>query len=55
MGLYSHLTAEQLTARRDSYLAVISAMGALVHRTRLEADGSLLLGCNDLAAKLEAN
>ncbi|WP_236024309.1 hypothetical protein [Comamonas suwonensis] len=25
MGLYSHLTTEQLTARRDSYLAAIDA------------------------------
>ena len=25
MGIYSHLTTEQLTARRDSYLAAIDA------------------------------
>lgn len=34
-------------------VAVISAMGGLVHRTRLEADSSLLIGYNDLAADME--
>lgn len=34
-------------------VAVLSTMGALVHRTRLEADSTLLIGYNDLAADLE--
>ncbi|MFG0677728.1 S49 family peptidase [Delftia sp. WSY_7] len=34
-------------------VAVLSTMGTLVHRTRLEADSSLLIGYNDLAADLE--
>lgn len=34
-------------------VAVLSTMGSLVHRTRLEADSSLLIGYNDLAADLE--
>lgn len=34
-------------------VAVISAMGGLVHRTKLAADSSLLIGYNDLAADLE--
>ncbi|MDN5537444.1 S49 family peptidase, partial [Comamonas sp.] len=39
--------------RVNEGVAVISAMGALVHRTRLEADSSLLIGYNDLAADME--
>ena len=34
-------------------VAVVSAMGALVHRTQLDADSNLLIGYNDLAADLE--
>lgn len=34
-------------------VAVIRASGALVHRSRLEADSSYLLGYNDLAADVE--
>lgn len=34
-------------------VAVVNAMGALVHRTRLDADSTLLIGYNDLAADLE--
>ena len=34
-------------------VAVISTMGALVHRTRMEADSTMLIGYNDLAADLE--
>ena len=34
-------------------VAVISANGALVHRTRLDADSNFLLGYNDLARKAE--
>ena len=34
-------------------VAVISAMGGLVHRTKLAADSSLLIGYNDLAADVE--
>lgn len=34
-------------------VAVISAMGGLVHRTKLAADSSLLIGYNDLAADME--
>ena len=39
--------------RVNEGVAVISAMGGLVHRTRLEADSSLLIGYNDLAADME--
>ncbi|MBX9937110.1 MAG: S49 family peptidase [Burkholderiaceae bacterium] len=35
-------------------VAVVSAMGALVHRTRMEADSTMLIGYNDLAATAEA-
>lgn len=35
-------------------VAVVSAMGALVHRTRMEADSTMLIGYNDLAATVEA-
>jgi signal peptide peptidase SppA len=34
-------------------VAVISAMGGLVHRTKLSADSSVLIGYNDLAADME--
>ncbi len=34
-------------------VAVVNAMGSLVHRTRLDADSTLLIGYNDLAADLE--
>lgn len=34
-------------------VAVLSASGALVHRTRMEADSTWLVGYNDLAADLE--
>lgn len=34
-------------------VAVVNAMGALVHRTRLEADSTLLIGYNDMAADME--
>lgn len=34
-------------------VAVITAMGALVHRTKLEANSSLLIGYNDIAADME--
>lgn len=34
-------------------VAVVSAMGALVHRTRFDADSTMLIGYNDLAADLE--
>lgn len=34
-------------------VAVISAMGALVHRTRMDADSTFLLGYNDMAADVE--
>lgn len=34
-------------------VAVITAVGGLVHRTRLDADSSLLIGYNDLATDLE--
>lgn len=34
-------------------VAVVSAMGALVHRTRMEADSTMLIGYNDLAADVE--
>lgn len=57
------LPAEMFTTRKGERtergyrvtegVAVISAMGGLVHRTRLEADSSLLIGYNDLAADLE--
>lgn len=57
------LPAEMFTTRKgertergyrvNEGVAVISAMGGLVHRTRLEADSSLLIGYNDLAADLE--
>lgn len=57
------LPAEMFTTRKgertergyrvNEGVAVISAMGALVHRTRLEADSSLLIGYNDLAADME--
>lgn len=57
------LPAEMFTTRRGERtergyravdgVAVISAMGGLVHRTRLAADSSLLIGYNDLAADLE--
>lgn len=57
------LPAEMFTTRKGERtergyrvtegVAVISAMGGLVHRTRLEADSSLLIGYNDLAADME--
>ncbi|WP_294259177.1 S49 family peptidase [uncultured Comamonas sp.] len=57
------LPAEMFTTRKgertergyrvNEGVAVISAMGGLVHRTRLEADSSLLIGYNDLAADME--
>ncbi len=57
------LPAETFTTRRGERtergyrvvdgVAVISAMGGLVHRTRSAADSSLLIGYNDLAADLE--
>lgn len=57
------LPAEMFTIRRGERsdrgyrvvdgVAVISAMGGLVHRTKLAADSSLLIGYNDLAADLE--
>ncbi|MGE6213337.1 S49 family peptidase [Comamonas aquatica] len=57
------LPAEMFTTRRGERsdrgyrvvdgVAVISAMGGLVHRTKLSADSSLLIGYNDLAADLE--
>ncbi len=57
------LPAEMFTTRRGERtergyrvvdgVAVISAMGGLVHRTRLAADSSLLIGYNDLAADME--
>lgn len=34
-------------------VAVVSAMGALVHRTRMEADSTMLIGYNDLATDIE--
>lgn len=34
-------------------VAVINVRGALVHRTRLDADSSLLIGYNDIAADLD--
>ena len=34
-------------------VAVITAMGALVHRTRIDANSSLLIGYNDIAADME--
>jgi len=34
-------------------VAVVSAMGALVHRTRMDADSTMLIGYNDLAADVE--
>lgn len=57
------LPAEMFTTRKGERtergyrvtegVAVISAMDGLVHRTRLEADSSLLIGYNDLAADME--
>ncbi|MDR2325490.1 MAG: S49 family peptidase [Acidovorax sp.] len=57
------LPAEMFTTRKGERtergyrvsegVAVISAMGGLVHRTRLDADSSLLIGYNDLAADVE--
>lgn len=57
------LPAEMFTTRRGEGtergyrvvdgVAVISAMGGLVHRTKLAADSSLLIGYNDLAADVE--
>ena len=57
------LPAEMFTTRKGERtergyrvtegVAVISAMGGLVHRTRLEADSSLLIGYNDLATEME--
>ncbi|MFZ7338168.1 S49 family peptidase [Comamonas jiangduensis] len=57
------LPAEMFTTRRGERtergyrvvdgVAVISAMGGLVHRTKLAADSSLLIGYNDLAADVE--
>lgn len=57
------LPAEMFTTRRGERtergyrvvdgVAVISAMGGLVHRTKLAADSSLLIGYNDLAADME--
>lgn len=62
-GTGAALPAEMFTTRRGERtergyravdgVAVISAMGGLVHRTRLAADSSLLIGYNDLAADLE--
>lgn len=34
-------------------VAVITAMGALVHRTKIDANSSLLIGYNDIAADME--
>ncbi|MBP7441117.1 MAG: S49 family peptidase [Acidovorax sp.] len=63
LGTGAALPAEMFTTRRGERtergyravdgVAVISAMGGLVHRTRLAADSSLLIGYNDLAADLE--
>lgn len=57
------LPAEMFTTRRGERtergyrvvdgVAVISAMGGLVHRTKLTADSSVLIGYNDLAADME--
>lgn len=57
------LPAEMFTTRRGERadrgyrvvdgVAVISAMGGLVHRTKLSADSSVLIGYNDLAADME--
>ena len=57
------LPAEMFTTRRGERadrgyrvvdgVAVISAMGGLVHRTKLAADSSVLIGYNDLAADME--
>jgi signal peptide peptidase SppA len=57
------LPAEMFTTRKGERtergyrvsegVAIISAMGGLVHRTRLDADSSLLIGYNDLAADVE--
>lgn len=57
------LPAEMFTTRRGERtergyrvvdgVAVISAMGGLVHRTKLAADSSLLIGYNDLAVDVE--
>lgn len=57
------LPAEMFTTRRGERadrgyrvvdgVAVISAMGGLVHRTKLSADSSVLIGYNDIAADME--
>ncbi len=57
------LPAEMFTTRRGERtergyrvvdgVAVISAMGGLVHRTKLTADSSVLIGYNDIAADME--
>ena len=57
------LPAEMFTTRRGERsdrgyrvvdgVAVISAMGGLVHRTRLTAESSVLIGYNDIAADME--
>ena len=39
MGLYSHLTTEQLTARRDSYLAAIDAPSTTPMQASHSTDG----------------
>ncbi len=63
LGPGAALPAEMFTSRKgertergyrvNEGVAVISAMGGLVHRTRLDADSSLLIGYNDLAADVE--
>ncbi len=63
LGPAAALPAEMFTTRKgertergyrvNDGVAVISAMGGLVHRTRLDADSSLLIGYNDLAADVE--
>lgn len=63
LGAGAALPAEMFTTRRGDRtergyrmvdgVAVITAVGGLVHRTRLDADSSLLIGYNDLAADLE--
>lgn len=57
------LPAEMFTTRRGERadrgyrvvdgVAIISAMGGLVHRTQLTADSSVLIGYNDIAADME--
>jgi signal peptide peptidase SppA len=63
LGPAAALPAEMFTTRKgertergyrvNEGVAVISAMGGLVHRTRLDADSNLLIGYNDLAADVE--